>query len=398
MKTRLTMVVIAAAILLLAAAVPALAGQAARGSAPMTGVKYGWLLQLRTTKVHKSLTSYAFRAWSLKRGVMATVVDDNKTPDDQSDDLTYTGIALWRLVGRIDDGNPATFNKIRATTGAGYNVVVEGVDGFSATYTSAEVATLRNKLVVADRVDGVPLALGTASIKNPMTVDEYASWKPNWPLKLVSSDTSIFGNRKPAGVVRISIVPATAPTALAADAVPYGWLLQLRTTKVHKSLTSYAFRAWSLKRGVMATVVDDNKTPDDPSDDLTYTGIALWRLVGRIDDGNPATFNKILATTGAGYNVVVKGVDGFSATYTSAEVATLRNKLVVADRVDGVPLALGTASIKNPMTVDEYASWKPNWPLRLVSSDPSIFGNRKPAGVVRISIVPATAPVGTAPF
>ena len=38
--------------------------------------------------------------------------------------------------------------------------------------------------------------------------------------------------------------------------------------------------------------VDDNKTPDDPSDDVTYRGLTLKRLVARIDDGNPATFNK----------------------------------------------------------------------------------------------------------
>ena len=107
---------------------------------------------------------------------------------------------------------------------AGYNVVVTGVDGFSATYTSAEVATLKNKLVVANRVNGVPLALGTASIKNPMTPEEYATWKPNWPLKLVSSDPGIFGSRKPAAIARISIVPAEAGERAADTGVPYGWL------------------------------------------------------------------------------------------------------------------------------------------------------------------------------
>ena len=49
------------------------------------------------------------------------------------------------------------------------------------------------------------------------------------------------------------------------------------------------------------------------------------------------------------------------------------------------------------MTPDEYASWKPNWPLKLVSSDPGIFGSRKPAGVARISIVAAAAR-STLPF
>jgi hypothetical protein len=202
MKTRSVLVVACAAAVLLALAAPAFAARAAD-----TGVPYGWLLQLRGIKSRQTMPDYAYRAWQASPLVKRVVVDNNKTPDDASDDLTYTGVALWRLVGRIDDANPNGFNWKLATTEPGYTVVVEGVDGFSAKYTSLEVATLKNKLVVADLMNGAPLTLGTASIKNPMTVDEYASWKPNWPLKLVSSDSSIFGSRKPAGVQRISIEP-----------------------------------------------------------------------------------------------------------------------------------------------------------------------------------------------
>ena len=171
-------------------------------------------------------------------------------------------------------------------------------------------------------MNGAALSLGTASIKNPMTPEETASWKPLWPLKVVSSDANVFNNRKVAGLARISIVPATETTR-AADAVPYGWLLQLRGAGVRSTVTVGEFQKWTTQRFVKRTVVDDNKTPDDPSDDLAYTGIALWRLVGRIDDGNPATFNWKRATSAPGYNVVVAGVDGFSATYTSAEVVTI---------------------------------------------------------------------------
>ncbi len=393
MRTRLILVVAGAAVLLLAFAAPAPAMRAADA-----GVPYGWLLQLRGVTAKRTMTDYAFRAWTADRFVKRTVVDDNKTPDDPSDDLTYTGVALWRLVGRIDDGNPASFNWTLATTAPGYNVVVTGVDGFSATYTSAEVAGLKNKLVVANRVNGAPLTLGSASIKNPMTVDEYATWKPLWPLKVVSSDATVFNNRKVAGLARISVVPAEAPSERAADAgVPYGWLLQLRGVTAKRTMTDYAFRAWTADRFVKRTVVDDNKTPDDPSDDLTYTGVALWRLVGRIDDGNPASFNWTLATTAPGYNVVVTGVDGFSATYTSAEVAGLKNKLVVANRVNGAPLTLGSASIKNPMTVDEVRHLEAA--LAAQGRQQRCHGLQQPqaAGVVRISVVPAEAG-STSPF
>ena len=378
MKTRLALITAGVVVLLLAAAAPALAMRSGDAGAP-----YGWLLQLRGKK-WMAYTHSAYQAWQAKEGVKATVmVDEAKTPDDASDDVAYTGIGLWRLVGRIDDKRPGSFNVKLATRAPGYNVEVMGLDGFTATYTSAEIAALKDALVVADRADGETLFLGTASIK-----DDVASWKPNWPLKLVSSDPNVFGNRKPAGVVRVEIVPA-APASPAP--VPYGWLLQLRGKK-NMPVTSLAFHAWQAKKGVKATVmVDEAKTPDNASDDVAYTGIGLWRLVGRIDDKRPGSFNVKLATRAPGYNVEVMGLDGFTATYTSAEIAALKDALVVADRADGETLFLGTASIK-----DDVASWKPNWPLKLVSSDPNIFGNRKPGGVARIRIVPATS--GAFPF
>jgi hypothetical protein len=373
MKKRSAFVAACVAAMLLVLAAPAFAARAADA-----GVPYGWLLQLRGVKAKRTIPNYKYQAWQADPLVKRTIVDDNKTPDDPADDLTYSGVALWRLVGRIDDGNPARFNTKLATTAPGYTVAIEGVDGFTVRYTSLEVATLKNALVVADMVNGEPLSLGTASIKN-----DAATWKPNWPLKLVSSDANIFGSRKPAGVQRISIEP-TVPDVRAADAgVPYGWLLQLRGVKAKRTIPNYKYQAWQADPLVKRTIVDDNKTPDDPADDLTYSGVALWRLVGRIDDGNPARFNTKLATTAPGYTVAIEGVDGFTVRYTSLEVATLKNALVVADMVNGEPLSLGTASIKN-----DAATWKPNWPLKLVSSDANIFGSRKPAGVQRISIEP----------
>jgi hypothetical protein len=198
-RTRFTLAIMAAAVVVLTLAAPALAVRRAD-----SGVPYGWLLQLRGAR-RASVPSYAYRTWQKQPGVKATVVDNNKTPDDATDDLTYMGVGLWRLVGRIDDKNPGAFNVKLATTAPGYNVVVTGVDGYSATFTSAEVATLKDALVVADRLNGQPLYLGTASIKN-----DAASWKPMWPLKLITNDANVFSSRKVGSVERISIVPVEA--------------------------------------------------------------------------------------------------------------------------------------------------------------------------------------------
>ncbi len=113
---------------------------------------------------------------------------------------------LYRLVGRIDDKNPNTFNTALAD-GAGYDVVVTGLDGFAATFTSAQVAAEGNALLLAYRQDGQPLVFGTTKAKNGTY-----SYTPVWPLKVVSSDTTITGKMKPSGVARISIVPVPAPS------------------------------------------------------------------------------------------------------------------------------------------------------------------------------------------
>jgi hypothetical protein len=319
MKKRLALVVAGVAVMLLAAAGPATAARTAA-----TGVPYGWLLQLRGLKA-RSLPSYEFQAWTAKKSVKRTVVDDNKTPADPSDDLTYTGIALWRLVGSIDDRDPSTFNWKKATTAPGYNVVVEGVDGFSASFTSAEVATLRNKLVVANRVNGAPLTLGTASIKNPMTVDEYASWKPNWPLKLVSSDPSIFGNRKPAGVVRISIVPAGAGSTLPFDGGVSETTSLVTTTSDGDSPPA---GGWTLTlQGKLTKVLPIAKVPTtviwdgtkagniNPSLRYVYKGQSLYKLLGKVDDARPGSFN--LAKAKKGYTIQFICRDGYKPTISS---------------------------------------------------------------------------------
>jgi hypothetical protein len=192
----------------------------------------------------------------------------------------------------------------------------------------------------------------------------------------------------------VLLAAAAAAPALAADAVPYGWVLQLRSAKHNTDLTYKAFRHYRLTMNRQVVWTDST----DPANPLTYKGVSLRRLVGIVDDNDPATFN--VAKAAAGYNVVVTGLDGFAATYTSAEVATMGKALIVADRVNDAPFDLGTASIKDPMTVDEVAVWKPAFPLKLVSSDPTITGKRKPAGVARIAIEPATPPAasGAAPF
>ena len=280
MTRRLTLAAAAAVALILLGAAPA----GARHAAPAE--PFGWDLQLRNTRATKNsadMTYRAFAAWASKASRRVTVVDDNKTPGDTSDDISYRGVSLKTLVGSFDDKDPKTFNNGLAAKG--YNVVILGMDGFAATYASADIASLGGKVILAYLANGAPLAVPAATLNS----SGEPSWKPNWPLKVVSSDPSVTGKMKPGGVVRVSIVPAVAAPA-AAPAEPFGWDLQLRNTRATKNsadMTYRAFAAWASKASRRVTVVDDNKTPGDTSDDISYRGVSLKTLVGSFDDKDP---------------------------------------------------------------------------------------------------------------
>jgi len=184
--------------------------------------------------------------------------------------------------------------------------------------------------------------------------------------------------------------PAMAMRGAAAE--PYGWDLQLRnsvTSKYSADMTYKAFAAWVAKANRQVTVTDSSV----PTDTVTYKGVALKTLVGYFDDKNRNTFNAALAAKG--YNVVILGMDGYAATIPSADIAGLGDKVILANLAGDLPLTVPAATLdKNGLP-----SWKPSWPLKVVSLDPSVTGKMKPGGVVRLSIVPAVAPTaGAAPF
>ena len=204
MIRRLTLMFAGAAVLVLAVVAPALAGSAAAGAPKQfraaTTERYGWILQLRntkTTKYKEDFTNKAFRSYALKNKREQSWTDTS----DAANPVTYKGLPLYMLVGRIDDKDPLTFNKTLAAKG--YSVVIEAVDGYKVTWTSQEISG-RKDLIVADLANDAALPLGSLKEK-----DGEWSWKPTWPLKFVTGDSAIFGNRKPGAIERISIEPAT---------------------------------------------------------------------------------------------------------------------------------------------------------------------------------------------
>ncbi len=54
---------------------------------------------------------------------------------------TWSGIALWRLLARVDDADPSSFSDTAADLG--YNVTVLASDGYSKVFTSQSPETER---------------------------------------------------------------------------------------------------------------------------------------------------------------------------------------------------------------------------------------------------------------
>jgi DMSO/TMAO reductase YedYZ molybdopterin-dependent catalytic subunit len=118
--------------------------------------------------------------------------------DDQAQ--TWTGIPLWRLVGRVDDGvkheGPAFDD---ALAKAGYQIDVVGSDGFAVTFDSKRVSH-NDGILVAHLVSGNPLP------------DKY------FPLRLVGADVA---KKEMAGqIVNIVVHVPALPTPSSSPSAP----------------------------------------------------------------------------------------------------------------------------------------------------------------------------------
>ena len=124
----------------------------------------------------------------LTRTNFETLAEGNRlTYNDGSS--TWSGVALWRILARVDDSNPATFND--AVADLGYTVNVSASDGFSANFASA-ILKRNDNWIVADTVNGTALP----------KLD--GKGKKFWPLKLVGSETT-SGSQRVANITYITL-------------------------------------------------------------------------------------------------------------------------------------------------------------------------------------------------
>jgi len=264
--------------------------------------------------------------------------------DDNATGNLWEGVALWRLVALVDDGDNTTFSDAMAS--AGYNVRVIAADDYSYTFPSQEVARNDN-LILANELNDAPLPA------------------EKYPLKLVSPDFEV-GGPSVSQVVRIEL-QSTTPTHPVPDVAE--WPIQLYGA-FSDNLTQAEFEAGVSSDGLSCT---DNTG--------TWTGLALWRLVALVDDDDPATFNSALAAEG--YSIKVSAPDYYYV-FDSGTVAGNDN-IIAANTLDGQPL---------PLT-DPTNSSKLWYPVKLVGS--GLHSGDRVGGVVMIELLNLPEPTPDEP-
>ncbi len=140
-----------------------------------------------------SITLTGVGSEQLTRVNFEALADGNRlTYSDASG--TWSGVALWRILARVDDADPATFND--AVAALGYNVNVSAPDLFSI--TSSQILARNNTWIVADTLNGTPLP-------------KQISGKNNWPLKVVG--TGLSGKQKVGNITQIVLSDFVSPPA-----------------------------------------------------------------------------------------------------------------------------------------------------------------------------------------
>ena len=180
-------------------------------------------------------------------------------------------------------------------------------------------------------------------------------------------------------VFTLAIICASLVPAVTVSAATQDWPLQLvGATTI--DMTQAQFEALAIAHP-SNTYVDSSGN--------TWQGVAMWRLIALVDDGDPATFSSALVGT---YSIKLTGSDGFNKTvappYTGFAFASPTEDLFVANKV----MLNGTTEwISLPMTKpgDPTKLWYP-----LIDTGSGItVGNLRVSSLVKIELL--TLPVSS---
>jgi DMSO/TMAO reductase YedYZ molybdopterin-dependent catalytic subunit len=257
----------------------------------------------------------------------------------------WSGMPLWYICSLVDDDNIHGSGSFNGTLY--YDVKVSAIDGYSYTFPSI-TTSYNNTFILANKMNGTSLP-----------ADKY-------PLKLVSPSFTA-GGPSVAQIARIDLLnisttppgtPTPTPTPGAAN-----WPLQLIGAQSY-NMTKTTFEGGAACHPVSFV-----------EGDSTWSGIALWRIVGWVDDANEhgsESFNDTLVASN--YRIKVTAADGYYQIFDAATVAHNDN-IIIANKLNGAELPANTG---DPPT-------HPAYPLKVSGSGTS-SGSRV-GGIVKIELV-----------
>jgi hypothetical protein len=253
----------------------------------------------------------------------------------------YTGVSLVTLCNLVGGITSASSLRITAS------------DGYSMVYTYDQV-------------------MGQNFITfNPATGDDVQATKPLTTILAYYKDSKNITSDE--GPLRIAILGSEGLLTEGHWWIKYVVKIEIRPAIVEWTLVLRGALVENMTRATFESGVNEqchglNWTD---SNNNVWTGMPLWLLIGRVDDGNVHTtntsvraFNDTLALQG--YTVKIITGQGYSLEFNSTRVMRKAN-IIVADRLNGAPLP------------------EPYWPLRLVGS--GLSSSEMLSNVVEIQII-----------
>ncbi len=353
----------------------------------------------------------------LEQALACQFGSEHKATYTDSKGNAWEGMPLWFFAGFVDDADQHSnnaFNESLASTG--YQVIITAGDGHNATIESPLIIRSSNYIVanslngshIAETDSNWPLRLtgvnatGSSAVKN-ITSIRLVKNLPLVPIANFSSDVQT-------GTVPLKVNFTDLSTGL--GPLTYAWdfdndgitddttqnpsytYATAGTYTVNLTVTNAAGSDSEVKAGYVSgtsePIIDEwsitlngagneqltraNFESLAESNRLTYTdakgtwsGIALWRLLARVDDSDPATFSDALATLGYTVNV---SAPNFAATIPS-QILVRNDTWIVADTLNGTPLP-------------KQISGKNYWPLKIVG--PGLSGKQLVGNISMITL------------
>ena len=220
-------------------------------------------------------------------------------------DGTWTGVALWRLIAQVDDGDSTTFSDALASV---YSIKLTAADGYAKTiappYTGVFEFARSENIIVANQLNGAPI---------PMT--NPAGTKMWYPLRVTGSGCTA-SSQKVGALVKIELLnlpKSSVSVSPASQAVANG-----ATFTIDMNVnTNYESRGWQMNVNFDASKMSANGVTEGSF----LSAYAIANGGGTIPAGTATIDNVAGSITIPGYAITGAGTGGPTGTGTLCTIS-----------------------------------------------------------------------------